>query len=238
MTNNANISKTFSIDNGKWNKLRFKVSLDSIWHDLAHIVESMKVRLNSSVIMYLDDQIKETEMKGAKVLGTEKRMVLTENDLVEIIRRVYRTADGKRVKPLDKYLQLEPYVRRTRAVREMEAVIAAQSNYRSAATISTKITGVPVSAATIGRDVRKLGSQIAEQDQNFCSEEKGKIRSAVLYGESDGILVRLQKDKEGKKFAEIRMAIAYTDKVWLSGNRKRLENKLTLTAIDIPTLQW
>ena len=34
------------------------------------------------------------------------------------------------------------------------------------------------------------------------------------------------------------MAIAYTDKVWLSGNRKRLENKLTLTAMDIPTLQW
>ena len=33
------------------------------------------------------------------------------------------------------------------------------------------------------------------------------------------------------------MAIAYTDKVRLSGKRKRLENKLTLTAIDIPTLQ-
>ena len=68
----ANISITFSIDNGKQNKLSFKVSLDSIWNDLAHIAESMKVRLNSSVIMFLDDQIKETEMKGAKVLGTEK----------------------------------------------------------------------------------------------------------------------------------------------------------------------
>ena len=33
------------------------------------------------------------------------------------------------------------------------------------------------------------------------------------------------------------MASVYTDKVRLSGNRKRLGNKLTLTAVGIPTLQ-
>ena len=58
----------------------------------------------------------------------------------------------------------------------------------------------------------------------------------MSYDESDGILGRLQKDSEGKKSAEIRMAIAYTDKVRLSGNRRRLENKLTQTAVGIPTL--
>lgn len=89
MTNNTNISITFSIGNGKLNKLSFNVSLDSIWNDLAHIVESLKVRLISSVIMFIDDQIKETKMKSAKVLGTENVTIGTENGLIEINRRVY-----------------------------------------------------------------------------------------------------------------------------------------------------
>lgn len=238
MTNHVNISITFTIENGKQNKLHFKLSAETLGKDLKRIEESLKVGLNTSVVMYLDDRIKETAMKGVKVIGTEKRTIVTEAGAIEVNRRVYRRADGKRVKPLDQLLGIAPYERRNHAVREIESVIAARSNYRSAAEVCTKISGVPVSAATIGRDVRRLGNEIAAQDQNYFPKQKGKIQSEVLYGESDGILVRLQKDREGKKSAEIRMAIAYTDKVWLSGKRKRLENKLTLTAIDIPTLQW
>ena len=93
-----------------------------------------------------------------------------------------------------------------------------------------------MSASAVERDVRRLENKIAEQDQNFVPKQKRKIQSEVLRGESEGILVRLRKDSEGKKSAEIRIASSYTDKVRLSGNRRRLENKLTLTAVDIPTL--
>ena len=126
---------------------------------MKRIEESLKVRLNASVVLYLDDRIRETAMKGVKVIGTGKRTIVTEAGAIEVNRRVYRRADGKRVKPLDQLLGIAPYERRNHAVREMESVIAARSNYRSVAAVCTKITGFPVSAATIGRDVRRLGSR-------------------------------------------------------------------------------
>ena len=46
-----------------------------------------------------------------------------------------------------------------------------------------------------------------------------------------------KRTRRGKQ-AEIWTAIAYTGKVWLSGNRKRLEDKLTLATIDVSTLEW
>ena len=52
--------------------------------------------------------------ESLKVLETEKRAI-------EINRRVYRRADGKRVKPLDKLLGVAPYERRNHAVRETES---------------------------------------------------------------------------------------------------------------------
>lgn len=238
MTKYVSISITFTIENEKGNKLYFKLSPGTLGDDLKYIQQSLMAAISPAILMHLDDQIKETEMKGMKVLGTEKRTVVTEVGAIEINRRVYRSADGKRVKPLDELLGIAPYERRNRHVQETESVIAARSAYRSAAMISTMMTGVYVSPTTIGRDVRRVGGRIAESDQAFSTEDKGKIISDVLYGESDGILIRLQKDTEGKKYAEIKTAIAYTGKVRLSGHRKQLENKLTLAAVDVSSLQW
>lgn len=194
MTKYVSISITFTIGNEKDNKLYFKLSPGALGDDLKYIQQSLTAAISPAILMHLDDQIKETEMKGMKVLGTEKRTVVTEVGAIEINRRVYRSADGKRVKPLDQLSGIAPYERRNRHVQETESVIAARSAYRSAAMISTMMTGVYVSPTTIGRDVRRVGGRIAESDQAFSTEDKGKIISDVLYGESDGILIRLQKD--------------------------------------------
>lgn len=65
--------------------------------------------------------------------------------------------------------------------------------------ICTQITGAKVSPATFGRDVHRVSGRIAESDRLSFPEEKGKIEIEILYGESDGIHVRLQKDPRGKK---------------------------------------
>jgi len=49
-------------------------------------------------------------------------------------------------------------------------------------------------------------------------------------------LIPLQKKKKHK--AEIRMTIAYTGKKWISGNRYRLQNKLSIMAMDVTTEKW
>ena len=107
MTNHVNISITFTIGNGKQNKLHFKLSAETLGKDLKRIEESLKVRLNASAATYLDDRIRETAMKGVKVIGTEKRTIVTEAGAIEVNRRVYRRADGKRAKPSDQLLGIE-----------------------------------------------------------------------------------------------------------------------------------
>jgi len=84
-------------------------------------------------------------------------------------------------------------------VQEIESILAARSNFRKAAMICTQITGAKVSPATFGRDVHRVSGRIAESDRLSFPEEKGKIEIEILYGESDGIHVRLQKDPRGKK---------------------------------------
>ncbi|AOH43221.1 hypothetical protein BEQ56_06875 [Anaerolineaceae bacterium oral taxon 439] len=93
-------------------------------------------------------------------------------------------------------------------MQEIENILAAQSNFRNAAMICTQITGAKVSPATLGRDVHRVSGRIAESDRLSFPEEKGKIEIEILYGESDGIHVRLQRDPRGKKSVEIRAAIA------------------------------
>ena len=114
MTKYVRISITFTIENEKGNKLYFKLSPGTLGNDLKYLQQSLMAELIAAILIHLIDQIKETEMKDMKVLGTEKRTVVTEVGAMEINRRVYRTADGKRVKPLDQLLGIAPYERRNR----------------------------------------------------------------------------------------------------------------------------
>ena len=114
MTKYVSISITFTIENEKGNKLYFKLSPGTLGNDLKYLQQSLISAISPAILIHLDDQIKETEMKGMKVLGTEKRTVVTEVGAIEINRRVYRAADGKRVKPLDQLSGIAPYERRNR----------------------------------------------------------------------------------------------------------------------------
>ena len=206
--------------------------------NMKKVLDQMQKKLGTGAIKYLDDEYREHEGKGLKILGTEKRQVTTVAGSLTYRRRTYRSPEGGRFAPVDQILGFEPYNHRDKHLQELNCALAGRSNYRETAAISTLITQNYISPSTISRDVQRIGHQLSESDKNFYSETEGTISSAVLYGESDGIFVRLQKDKDGKKSAEIRAAITYTGKKWISGNRMRLLNKMTLTAMDINSLQW
>lgn len=238
MTKNVSISITVEIADKRRYVIQKVIQPDQMGKELKEISEQLIQTTGREIISSLDDDIKEHEAKGLKVLGTENREFSTIYGTLSYTRRVYRGKDGRRFKPVDELLGLEPYARRDQNLQELHCALAGRANYRESAEISTLITQKYVSASTIGRDVRKVGARLSHSDRTFFTEEKGSIASEVLYGESDGIHVRLQKDKDGKKSAEIRAAITYTGKKWISGNRKRLTNKMTLTAMDISSPQW
>ncbi len=238
MTKTVSISITVEIAGERKDVIHEEIHPDQIGENLKKVTDQVFTSAGTGVITYLDEYIMQHEAKGLKVLGTESRAFTTIAGKLSFRRRVYRSKEGKRIKPVDELLGLERYARRDKKLQEMNSALAGRSNYRETAAISTMITQKYISPASISRDVKRVGIRLAESDKNFYTEEKGTVRTNVLYGESDGIFVRLQKDKEGKKAAEIRAAITYTGKKWLSGNRKKLMNKMTLTAMDVSSLQW
>ncbi len=238
MTRTVSISITVEIAGRSKDVIHEEIHPDQIGENLKKVTDQVFRSAGTGVITYLDEYIRDHEAKGLKVLGTESRDFTTIAGKLSYTRRIYRSKEGKRIKPVDELLGLERYARRDKHLQEMNCALAGRSNYRESAAISTMITQKYISPASISRDVKRVGLRLAESDKSFYTEEKGTVRANVLYGESDGIFVRLQKDKEGKKAAEIRAAITYSGKKWLSGTRKKLLNKMTLTAMDVSSLQW
>ena len=238
MTISVPVSIIIEIAGRRTSVIKNDVNPKQLGENLKEITDQAFESAGAGVISYLDEETRNHEAKGLKVLGTESREITTIGGKLSFTRRIYAGKDGKRIKPVDELLGLEPYARRSQKLQEMNSALAGRSSYRETAAISTMITRKYISPATISRDVKRVGLRLAESDKNFYTEEKGSVKANVLYGESDGIFVRLQKDKEGKKAAEIRAAIAYTGKKWLSGNRKKLLDKMTLTAMDVSSLQW
>ena len=238
MTRTVSISITVEIAGRSKDVIHEEIHPDQIGDNLKKVTDQVFRSAGTGVITYLDEYIRIHEAKGLKVLGTETREFTTIAGKLSYTRRIYRSKEGKRIKPVDELLGLEKYARRDKKLQEMNCALAGRSNYRETAAISTMITQKYISPASISRDVKRVGLRLAESDKNFYTEEKGTVRSNVLYGESDGIFVRLQKDKEGKKAAEIRAAVTYTGKKWLSGNRRKLTDKMILTAMDVSSLQW
>src|SRR5665648_1305004 len=67
-------------------------------------------------------------------------------------------------------------------------------------------------------------------------KRQGKIKAPILYGESDGVWVHLQREK--RRSAEVRVAILSTGRKQIGKNRFRLENKHCITAIGLNSEKW
>lgn len=65
---------------------------------------------------------------------------------------------------------------------------------------------------------------------------KGKVRAPVLYGESDGVWLHLQREK--RRSVEVRVATMYSGKTPIGKNRYRLEDKCTVAAIGLHGEAW
>jgi hypothetical protein len=77
-------------------------------------------------------------------------------------------------------------------------------------------------------------AEIEQWDGAEDSEEK--ISSPVLFGESDGVMISLQREKQRK--VEARVGIMYTGKKTIGVRRKRLENKVCMTKIVRNSKEW
>lgn len=167
-------------------------------------------------IRELDDQIAEKVPEGWQNVGTEERWLVSSLGAMRYKRRIYLDDKRRRRKPVDELLGIEKYGRMSGRVQEMGASLACMGTYRLAANQLSWLIKTPISHSAVQRMAWTTGNRIADGEEAERKRvfehgepiEAGKIKAPVLYGESDGVWVHLQREK--RRSAEVRVAIMST----------------------------
>lgn len=237
------ISITISVENVVM-EIQERVRIGAVEETIHSMTVGIGQQMLSGVIRVLDDRIARDVPPGWRNVGTEKRWMVSSLGAIQYWRRIYQDPERRRRKPIDDLFELGRYERMSGRVKEMGSSLASRETYRVAAEQLSYLTKTPISHSGVQRMVWSVGNRIAdgeeaERKRIFEGGERlegGKIAAPVLYGESDGVWVHLQR--EDKRSAEVRVAILSTGRKQVGKDRFRLENKCCVTSIGQNSEAW
>jgi hypothetical protein len=220
------------------------INFENIEETLQRIAIATGQEMLKMVLNEVDNQVAERKPKGWRNVGTEERWLVSSLGEMRYKRRIYLDENQKRRKPVDELLGIKKYGRMSGRVQEMGASLACIGTYRLAASQLSWLIKTPISHSAVQRMAWDIGNRIAdgeEAERRRIFEhgepiEAGKIKAPVLYGESDGVWVHLQREKQ--RSAEVRVAIMSTGRKQIGKDRYRFENKCCITAIGLNSEQW
>jgi hypothetical protein len=225
-------------------KIERKIRIEELEETIQGIAMETGQEALGMGIKELDDRIAERPPKGWQNVGTEERWLVSSVGAMRYKRRIYLDEKRKRRKPVDELLGIEKYGRMSGRVQEMGASLACMGTYRLAANQLSWLIKTPISHSAVQRMVWTIGNRIADGEEaerrrvfeHGEAIEAGKIKAPVLYGESDGVWVHLQREK--RRSAEVRVATISTGRKQIGKDRYRLENKRCITAIGLNSEKW
>ena len=225
-------------------RIERKIRMEDLEETIQGIVIETGQEALGMGIKELDDRIAKKIPKDWQNVGTEERWMVSSLGAMKYKRRVYLDEKRKRRKPVDELLGIETYGRMSGRVQEMGASLACMGTYRLAASQLSYLLKTPISHSAVQRMAWATGNRIAdgeEAERRRVFEhgepiEAGRIKAPVLYGESDGVWVHLQREK--RRSAEVRVAIMSTGRKQIGKDRYRYENKRCITAIGLNSEMW
>jgi hypothetical protein len=239
----VNISITINVEEEEI-KYQKEVGIE----ELEEVVQGLTAKIGQQVIeasiKVLDDRMVGEVPRSWRNAGTEERWLTSSVGTVRYKRRIYLDDEKKRRKPIDELLGIERYSRMSGRMQEMGSYLACTGTYRLAASQLSWMVKTHISQSAIQRMVWTVGNRIAngeeaERRRIFESGgqvECGKIEAQVLYGESDGVWVHLQR--EAQRSTEVRVAILSNGKKQIGKDRYKLVNKCSMTAIGLSSEAW
>jgi hypothetical protein len=217
---------------------------DKLEASIQHLICGVGIQLLGGVIQVLDEALRQEVPEGWRNAGREARTLVSSLGAIRYRRRIYVDEQGERRKPVDELLGVERYERLSGRVKEMGASLVSTQTYRLAADQLSYLTGTALSPNTVQRMAWAVGERIvageeAQRQRVFESGAAlpaGPIEAPVLYGESDGVWIHLQREE--KRSAEVRVAVLSSGRIPLGKDRYRLENKHAWTALEVTSEQW
>ena len=244
MTDEAvNISITIKVENEKM-EMQEKIPITAIEERIYSLALEMGKQMLQGVIVVLDDKIAQNKPAEWRNMGTENRWIISSLGEMNYKRRIYKDRNEKRLKPVDELLGLQRYGRMSNRVQEMGASLVSSTTYRLAADQLSYLIRTPISHSSIQRMTWSVGNRIADGEEaerkrifdTGGQDKAGKTSAPVLYAESDGVWLHLQREK--RRSTEVRVAVLSTGRKPVGKDRFRLENKLCLTAIGLNSQMW
>jgi hypothetical protein len=223
---------------------RREIRIEEIETGVSQAVQEIGNKVLKAVLKGLDDEIRKEVPAGWRNVGTERRSLLSSVGRVRYRRRIYKDEKGVRRKPVDEVLGVGRYERESQRVQQMGAYLACEGTYRRAASQMSWLMKTKISHSSIQKMVWQVGNRIADGEEAerrrvFEAGEaipKGKVKAEVLYGESDGVWLHLQREK--RRSVEVRVATLYSGKKPLGKKRYRLADKCSVAAIGLSSEAW
>jgi hypothetical protein len=221
-----------------------KIAIEEIETGISQVVQEIGNKVLVAGLEGLDQELRKRVPAGWRNIGTEERSIMSSMGWIHYQRRIYKDEKGKRRKPVDEVMGVERYGRESQRVQEMGAYLACEGTYRRAASQMSWLMKEEVSHSTIQRMVWQVGNRIADGEEAerrrvFEGGEaiaKGKVKAEVLYGESDGVWLHLQREQ--RRSVEVRVATLYSGKKSLGKNRYRLADKCSIVALGLSGEAW
>jgi hypothetical protein len=223
---------------------RREIRIEELETGVIQSVQEIGNKVLEAGLKGLDDEIRKEVPAGWRNVGTERRSILSSVGRVHYRRRIYKDENGIRRKPVDEILGVGRYERESQRVRQMGAYLACEGTYRRAARQLSWLMKTEISHSSIQKMVWQVGNRIADGEEAerrrvFEAGEaipKGKVKAEVLYGESDGVWLHLQREK--RRSVEVRVATLYSGKKPVGKKRYRLADKCSVAVVGLSSEAW
>jgi hypothetical protein len=221
-----------------------EIAITELETGISQVVQEIGMTVLMAGLKGLDDELRKEVPAGWQNVGTEERSIMSSVGRIRYQRRIYKDEKGVRRKPLDEVLGVERYGRESQRVQQMGAYLASEGTYRRAADQMSWLMKTKVSHSTIQKMVWEVGNRIADGEEAENRRvfeggeaiEKGTVKAEVLYGESDGVWLHLQR--ENRRSIEVRVATMYSGKKPLGKKRYRLTDKCSIAALGLSGDAW
>ena len=187
-----------------------------------------------------DEYLMKSRDKGSyRNKGLRETTVKTVFGEVNYSRRVYETTrdDGIRefVYLLDEQLHIPGVGLISQNLADQLVAGITEMSYRQTAEKVTEMTGQSISAMGVWKVIQALGEKVCEEEATLVKAHKagtvqGEVVTPVLFEETDGVYVKLQREKQD--MAEIKVGIAYDG--WKATGKERfaLDQKVVVAGFS------
>lgn len=187
-----------------------------------------------------DEYLMKSRDKGSyRNKGLRETTVKTVFGEVHYSRRVYETTrdDGIRefVYLLDEQLHIPGVGLISQNLADQLVAGITEMSYRQTAEKVTEMTGQSISAMGVWKVIQALGEKVCEEEATLVKAHKagtvqGEVVTPVLFEETDGVYVKLQREKQD--MAEIKVGIAYDG--WKATGKERfaLDQKVVVAGFS------